>query len=477
MKPKLFTERGQALVIIALMVIGLFGIVALAIDGSAKFSDRRHAQNAADTATMAAALERATALRDGVSNNSPTTGSPTTCPPPAGVLPSPVCVALLTAGLNRADSNGYDNNLVTNEVDIHNPPVSGIYSDCTSTLFNCNNYIQVNITSHVTTYFARVIGIEQTHNIVSSVAIGGQSSSSGIPYDPKIFRGVWAGATGGCDPQDYFLWGGSNYAVNGGIHSNADMQIGGSGSSVNGTSTVVDSLILSGSAAFSPALQPATNAPISDPFATAYTFSSFNTGGVIYNAASAVNRIVITSQKIDAGWLKDHCSMDGVACLSSGGVLQDGIYVTTSTEQSGFDLGDSDIHGDGGVGDFANVTLVSDQGGIKLSGSTNKFYPYIGNADATGSTSFLQGLHGILVATWGHGPNTCKDFILSTGGSNAQYGGFLYAPNGQVELNGSNETIVGCVMGNTIKLNGSNSTITCDDTWFPPISYSIGIMQ
>jgi Flp pilus assembly protein TadG len=59
MKLKLLQERGQALIIIALIAIGLFGIVALAIDGSVKFSDRRHAQNAADTAAMTAALELA----------------------------------------------------------------------------------------------------------------------------------------------------------------------------------------------------------------------------------------------------------------------------------------------------------------------------------------------------------------------------------------------------------------------------------
>ena len=71
-------ERGQALVLIALAAIGLFGITGLAIDGSAKFSDRRHAQNAADTAVLAAALAKATALTNGLSNN------PASCPPPSG---------------------------------------------------------------------------------------------------------------------------------------------------------------------------------------------------------------------------------------------------------------------------------------------------------------------------------------------------------------------------------------------------------
>src|SRR5512138_849421 len=58
---KLFpsTQRGQALILITLAAIGLFAIAGLAIDGSIKYSDRRHAQNAADTAATAGALELA----------------------------------------------------------------------------------------------------------------------------------------------------------------------------------------------------------------------------------------------------------------------------------------------------------------------------------------------------------------------------------------------------------------------------------
>jgi Putative Flp pilus-assembly TadE/G-like len=55
MKPK-FQEKGQALILIALAAILLFGISALAIDGSRAYSDRRYAQNAADSAALAGAL-------------------------------------------------------------------------------------------------------------------------------------------------------------------------------------------------------------------------------------------------------------------------------------------------------------------------------------------------------------------------------------------------------------------------------------
>ena len=57
MKPRL-QERGQALILIVFAAVGLFAFAALAIDGSRVFSDRRHAQNAADTAVMAAALAK-----------------------------------------------------------------------------------------------------------------------------------------------------------------------------------------------------------------------------------------------------------------------------------------------------------------------------------------------------------------------------------------------------------------------------------
>ncbi len=52
------SERGQVLVIIAIAIIGLVGITGLAIDGSIILADRRHAQNAADTSSLAGAMAK-----------------------------------------------------------------------------------------------------------------------------------------------------------------------------------------------------------------------------------------------------------------------------------------------------------------------------------------------------------------------------------------------------------------------------------
>ena len=176
MKPKSFTERGQALVIFALAAIGLFGIAALAIDGSAKFSDRRHAQNAADTAAMTAARELArgnTANWDSIARN-------------------------------IADENGYDGNLVTNTVWVYrcnNIPVSSPV-DC-GPYNGYSSYVQAVITSRVNTFFAKVIGINQTQNTVHTVSYW----SEGGPLYPGMAFVQYK--TSGTNCQGEFVVGGS----------------------------------------------------------------------------------------------------------------------------------------------------------------------------------------------------------------------------------------------------------------------------
>jgi uncharacterized membrane protein len=52
------TEKGQALVLIVLAIVGLLGFAALALDGGMLLSERRRAQNAADAGVLAAALAK-----------------------------------------------------------------------------------------------------------------------------------------------------------------------------------------------------------------------------------------------------------------------------------------------------------------------------------------------------------------------------------------------------------------------------------
>jgi Flp pilus assembly protein TadG len=155
------SERGQALIFITLAIVGMIGMIGLTVDGGLAYSDRRHAQNAADTAALAAGRAK---IREEDWH---------------------------ATALSLAASNSYDNNGTTNIVQVLNPPISGNYAGDT-------DYIQVIITSHVQTSFARVVGITEMTNIVNAVVrvvpstkvsmFDGNAIVSLNPNDCKAFK-------------------------------------------------------------------------------------------------------------------------------------------------------------------------------------------------------------------------------------------------------------------------------------------------
>lgn len=159
-------ERGQALIVVVLAIVGLAGMVGLVVDGGNAFLDRRNAQNAADSAALAAALVR---IRGGNS--------------------------LAGAAFEAAKQNGYDNNGTSNIVEVHHPPVDGPNEGDVE-------YIQVIIVSHVKTYIAGVVGFDQLTNRVEAVArtktpevrqiLNGQAVISLAPQsDCNNFKSFW----------------------------------------------------------------------------------------------------------------------------------------------------------------------------------------------------------------------------------------------------------------------------------------------
>ena len=191
MNSKPFKERGQALILIALAMVGLVAIVGLAIDGSAVFADQRHAQNAADTAAMAAAYAKVNTLKAAESNSSIST-SPTICASDSMSGASDVCVELVLDGLDRATSNGYTNSTDVT-VKIYSPPATGYYQ-------GNDDYVQVLITSTVNTTFMKVVGRNEFTHTVQAVALAKPrydltDGSMIISYDPDPNCSV--GGTGG----------------------------------------------------------------------------------------------------------------------------------------------------------------------------------------------------------------------------------------------------------------------------------------
>ncbi|MFH1185431.1 MAG: Tad domain-containing protein [Chloroflexota bacterium] len=175
-------EHGQALILIVFVILGLFGMTALAVDGGTVYADRRSAQNAVDSAALAAALARIN-QEDWI-----------------------------RTALKVANQNGYENDGISSFVSVHSPPLSG------SQQGNIE-YIQVRITSVVRTPFAAVVGRPELTNVVEAVA-----RSKPSEYRP-IFDGaavVSLSNASDCDNHKAF-W----------VHAEATLSIEGSGVFIN----------------------------------------------------------------------------------------------------------------------------------------------------------------------------------------------------------------------------------------------------
>ena len=179
-----FQENGQALIVIALAAVVLFGFAALAIDGSMKFSDQRQAQNAADTSALAAALAK-------------TRGQD-----------------INTVVYSRAASNGYDNG-VTNDVEIFTTATAT--GACPGTGLD----IKVKITSYVKTTFARVVwsGWQQFTNVAVATARACDvkiTGTSGPKYTNAIYSTKTAACGNGTNDKSIYTGGSSQIQVWGG---------------------------------------------------------------------------------------------------------------------------------------------------------------------------------------------------------------------------------------------------------------------
>ena len=173
------SEKGQALILIAFAAIGLFAFAALAIDGSMLFSDRRHAQNSADSAALAGALAHAR-------------GNDIT-----------------TAATNRATSNGYQDNGTTKDVTVTiTDAPSGV---CPAHVEG--KEITVTIVSTINTTFARVIGRNQLTNTVTATSRA-CGTYTGPPFEGNAIVSLAPSGKGydGTGTPDWIIEGGGIFS-------------------------------------------------------------------------------------------------------------------------------------------------------------------------------------------------------------------------------------------------------------------------
>ena len=399
------TERGQAIVLIALAIVGLVGFTALAIDGGNAFSDRRHAQNAADTAVLSAAL---TKIRGNNWQN---------------------------AGLTLASSNGYDNSDSNHSVTIHTcdtAPCPAPY-DGSDTSINPEEYIQVTIISDVATYFAPVVGIEKVTNRVTAIA-------RAKPADEMFFGNAMISV---CPSgrATFETNGGPGTAVTGGgifVNSNADpcaFEVNGG----SGTFTVPSITVVGEACPANAGGVTATEdvAPLPPPDYSWLDDSIGCASATAYNAAVDKSGSTITphtSPMLFSGAFPPN----GVDTLEAGIYCLEGDFRINSSN--------TDLEG-------TDVTFVMLDGGVTLNGGVIRL-----SAPSTGPTA------GLLFYQPERNDSPSNNAAIS-GNAILELTGTILAPGVEVAISGSAGTLIdGQIIGCEISLSGSSgSVINYDD--------------
>lgn len=360
-------EKGQAIILIVFAIIGLIGVSALAIDGVNAFLDSRRAETAASAAALTAALTR---IEGG---------------------------NWRAAALATAAANGYDNNGITNTVEMNTPPLSGPYS-------GNSEYIEVIITSHLKTYFASVVGIPYITN--RSLVIS-QSKPSELGEMFKGYAVVSLAPETQCELHRGF-W----------IHSEATLNLEGGGLFVN------------------------SNNPDC-------AFISFGSGSVRVRDASRISVVggadiqkpkLITPYPIEtgiapvpfpipykmprAGCGSKIATPDGLGSISSGN-WDEGVFPpegVTSLEGGVYCLQDDFIVPDGGYLEGGNVVIVMEDGNVKISGSAEV---HLG-APHGGPNQ------GLLI----YMPVGNRGIISLNGSDESEFRGTILAPGADLRING-----------------------------------------
>lgn len=198
-------EKGQIMVLLVLAVVGLMGFAALAIDGGMAYSDRRHAQNATDAASLAGGSAAAVWLEE-----NEITHENFTCGGVAGAMS-----VAKQAAIERANTNDFQ---IEGDLQNHH----GVEVSCTD-YFNgafSERYIDitVEITAETRTAMVHLVYDGPTKNRVAAV-------SRIYPQAPIGFGQAIVGLNNlACD--------GNNNGVI--IHGSADLSISGGGIFSNG---------------------------------------------------------------------------------------------------------------------------------------------------------------------------------------------------------------------------------------------------
>ncbi|HEX2981594.1 MAG TPA: pilus assembly protein TadG-related protein [Anaerolineaceae bacterium] len=417
-------ERGQVLVLMVVAMVALLGFTALAIDGGMVYSERRNDQNAADTASLAAAGAAGRALE-----NNHIYYETFKC----DATVNPAKSAALTAGQTSASSNLFT--LDTDLTDNHGVEVTchivdlGAYKD---------KYLEIKtmITTETETAFAHLLFGGDLKSTVTSVA-------TVRPRATETFGYAIVSTSSECDQHSGIEFDGSGLiTVRGaGIFSNSCLTRNGDAHfTLEETDEDImyrDSYDPHGHSGYvgpeEPVHASASLPPINIPTPSCAGLDDQGDhlgGGSI--SPGIYDRIRVTNNE-------DLVLSPGLYCID-GGVIATGGTITGHDVTLYLRGGDFDIAG--GV----RVTLDSPQLEPAPNGAIKGLLIYL----ADGNTGE----------------------VALRGSSDSSYLGTVYAPDGQIDVGGNGSSIeeISCnLIGHGVKLHGN---ITLDIRFSTPQNWS-----
>ena len=406
-------ESGQTMVLFAVILVGLLGFSALAIDGGMLFSDRRHAQNAADSSSLAGASAAAHYMRThAVNYNAFICGT-------TGTIFTEAAAEM--EAINRAASNDY---IIDSDIsDYHGVEVVCGITD--KSIYEEKYFdVMTRITKDTQSNFAHLIYDGPLRNQVEAVV-------RVYPPAPLAFgKAIVALNDAACSGNKYgviFSGSSTTTVTGGGVWSNGCL-------TGNGTSFTV----------------------------------TVNNGGVGYGGASTgtLTNINPAPQYIP-GTLPDHSVLVGEpSCAglpnrtvpkSGDATLQPGIYdelkwtggaLTFSpglyciTGSKGVNITGGSLLGDG-------ITLFLTDGGVSISGNVDP----VDLRAPEETPDPAPAIPGVLMfLAYGN-----TESISVTGNSTSFYLGTVYAPDGDLYFSGSsgtNPTFNTQLIGNNVEVSG-----------------------
>ncbi len=407
-------ESGQAIVLVAAIMVGLIGALGLAIDGGGLLFLYRDIQNATDAAIVAATYARCTGAND------------------AGVI---------AAGMTAAADNGFDNNGVTNWVTVTPSPTGVVPSGV-----NPADYIQVTIRAGKPSYFIQLVypaPLEVTNGSVGHCRPA---------FDPASV-GAMFGISQTCN--NTVDWTGSYSSVEGGVFSNNDIHVGASGGGMDVELPISSVGAIQDPGGYMPgAVSPV--APRPDPLANHFRLIDFAPDGQ-YTDVTLYHAILSTADDSD---FKPNRVWDP----RNGRVLEGLYYID----------GDVSIGNRVQFGP-AGITIVA-TGSITFNG-VDYAIRYYNEAPGfllfAGEDTENCGANAITISGSDIGDEiaNCDDI-----GPEYWYG-VIYAPRGGVGFSSSDMRMVGAIVADTINRSGAKFCLKYDPTVLPPIPPQVAFAE